>query len=89
MNEMDGIDMQDTADMMRLDSMIMAVQVSVRFQLDQAGARNVKIIAEKVRALHFALMDLARKPEETRWASGFTSAPRDLHAGWLGRHDEV
>ena len=51
MDSTNGIETNCTTDMMRLDSMVMAVQVNVRLLLDRTtGPRNVKIVTEKVRA---------------------------------------
>mmetsp|Transcript_40088 Transcript_40088/g.113563 ORF Transcript_40088/g.113563 Transcript_40088/m.113563 type:complete len:339 (-) Transcript_40088:39-1055(-) len=47
-DQSNGIDTQCTGDMLRLDSLIMGVHVNVRMLLHTHGAKNCKIITEKV-----------------------------------------
>jgi hypothetical protein len=43
-----GIDARDTGDMLRIDSLVMMVQINARTILTKRGCRNVKVIVEKV-----------------------------------------
>jgi len=43
-----GIDVRDTGDMLRMDSLVMMVQIHVRSILSNRSAKNVKIITEKI-----------------------------------------
>mmetsp|Transcript_41378 Transcript_41378/g.98101 ORF Transcript_41378/g.98101 Transcript_41378/m.98101 type:complete len:330 (+) Transcript_41378:2761-3750(+) len=75
-----GIDARAPEDMLRMDSLVMMVQVHVRMLLERRNHRNVKIITEKV-----AFEGQTRFEDATRVPFGFYLNRKNFSAGLLAQ----
>mmetsp|Transcript_30448 Transcript_30448/g.72452 ORF Transcript_30448/g.72452 Transcript_30448/m.72452 type:complete len:898 (+) Transcript_30448:202-2895(+) len=75
-----GIDARDTADMLRMDAMLMTVQITIRMLLSRRGCKNVRIITEKV-----AFQGNTRFDDPERLPLGFMFNRKDFAARLLSQ----